>query len=74
MRKCFGVGDGRFVDIGFTGFFSSCSNEFVFMLEVVVGFSNSDVSDVHVWYQRGWGRERGRVKDEEGCLRRWFGV
>jgi hypothetical protein len=59
MRKCFGVGDGRFVDIGFTGFLSSGSDKFVFMLEVVVGFSNSDVSDVHVWYQRGYGRAVG---------------
>jgi len=49
MRKRFGVGDGGFVDVGFAGLFGSGPDELVFVLEVGVGFSDTDVSDVYVW-------------------------
>ena len=49
MRKRFGVGDGGFVDIGFSGFFGSGPDEFVLMLEVGIGFPDTDVADVYVW-------------------------
>lgn len=49
MRKRFGVGDGGFVDIGFAGFFGSGPNELEFVLEVGVGFSDTDIADVYVW-------------------------
>ena len=75
MRKCFGVGNGRFVDVGFPGFFSCRSNKVVFTLEVVVGFSDSNVSNVYVWGQRGRGRARGRRGDKDGrCLNATKGV
>jgi hypothetical protein len=54
MRKRFGVGDGGFVDIGFAGFFSCGANELVFVLEVGVGFSDTDISNVYVWRSVGW--------------------
>jgi len=62
MRKRFGVGDGGFVDIGFAGFFGSGPNELVFVLEVGVGFSNTDIADVYVWQSVGE-RLYSNVKD-----------
>jgi hypothetical protein len=43
------VSNGRFVDAGFPGFLSGRPYEFVFMLEIVIGFADPDVSDVYVW-------------------------
>lgn len=53
MRKRFGVGDGSFIDIGFAGFFGSGPNELVFVLEVGVGFPDTDIADVYVWQSVG---------------------
>lgn len=58
MRKRFGVGDGGFIDLGLAGFFGSRPDELVFVLEVGVGFSDTDIADVYVWVSvyrsRGW--------------------
>jgi len=66
MRECFCVGNGRFVDVGFPGFFGCRSDEVVFTLEVVVGFPNSNVSNIYVWGQRGRGQARGRQGGKDG--------
>ena len=69
MRKSFCVSNGRFVDVGFPGFFSCRSDKVVFTLEIIVGFSNPNVSNVYVWGQRGRGQARGRQGDQDGtCL------
>ena len=62
MRERFGVGDGGFVDIGFSGFFGSGPNELVFVLEVGIRFPDTDIADVYVWQSVGE-RLYSNVKD-----------
>jgi hypothetical protein len=72
MRKRFGMGDGGFVDIGFAGFFGSSADKLIFVLEVGVGFSNSDISNVYVWASV-CSRMYRDVRREMGLLGRWQG-